>query len=95
MTHDDVDYQSVAMPSWTDATEVTHGGDTYLQGTCPRCNGPTARRLGTIVVQGNKQPPKPKPFVIKCACGHTTHKGRPEKTQLGCGAYWYSEPVQV
>lgn len=93
MTHQDIAYESIAKPSWTDVTEFTQNGSTYLQGTCLRCKGTTTRRTGSIVVQGTKKATKP--FVVKCECGHTSHAGRPDKAAYGCGAYWYSEPVEA
>lgn len=94
MTHQNVPYEKAPQPSWTDAHEFTQGGSRYLQGTCPRCAGITTRRRGSIIVQGAKEAVKPKPFTITCECGNPNHDGRPEKERLGCGAFWYSEPVE-
>ena len=94
MTHEDVKYEKVAQRSWIDSTEFVRAGATYMTGSCPRCKGTTTRRVGVIVVQGRGEASNPEPFVVRCECGHPTHEGRPEQAQLGCGAYWYSQPVE-
>lgn len=94
MNHEDVPYANTAQLSWTDCAETVQAGATYLTGSCPRCKGRTTRRVGVLVVQGGKEAPTVEPFPVSCECGHETHTGRPERAPLGCGAYWFSQPVK-
>ncbi|HEY8983103.1 MAG TPA: hypothetical protein VIU15_26430 [Streptomyces sp.] len=93
------------------ATPFTHhpspdGDSLTLQGTCPRCQGPTTSQYayglpgtGTKGIFSRRQTPTPESTLLQevhyCECGHPHPQLPPDVPFIGCGASWTLTNLQA